>query len=77
MRRTTIALDERVWERIREKARAERRDFQDCANELLRLALGEAQCAPAPVAPLPVFDLGPSRVDLTDRDALEELMGES
>lgn len=75
MRRTTLALDERVYERIKAKARREHRHFQDCANELLwlglRTAAGQARQEPKP---LPVFHAGPLLVDVADREALYDLL---
>lgn len=75
MRRTTMALDERIYERVLEMARRQGRTFQECANELLRAGLDAVQRRPrAKGDPLPVFDLGEPAVDLGDRDALYDLM---
>ena len=74
MKRTTIALDERLLQRIRKKARREGRAVQDCVNELLALGLA-ASAQRADVAdPLPTFSLGAAAVDVADREALYDLM---
>ena len=73
-KRTTIALDERVIERIREKARAEGKSFQDCANELLWLGLQAAKALQRKPKPLPVFQLGAAKVDIADRVGLCDLL---
>jgi hypothetical protein len=75
MRRTTLALDERIYERIKAKARREHRHFQDCANDLLRLGLGaEATRARVKPKPLPVLHGGRLLVDVADREALYDVM---
>lgn len=74
MRRTTLALDERLLERVRDKARREGRKLQECVNELLALGLQAQEGNDRESVPLPVFDLGQARVDIADRDALYELM---
>ena len=70
MRRTTIALDERVYERVKARARKEHKHFQDCANELLILGLRTSSRKPTAPKPLPVYDMGAPLVDVADRDAL-------
>ncbi len=74
MRRTTVALDDRIYERVRDLARRSGRTFQECANELLRAGLDAATRSATRRKPLPVFDFGEPAVDLADRDALYELM---
>ena len=74
MKRTTLALDDRIHERIREISRVEGRQFQECANDLLAAGLAARNRKPEPASPLPVFSLGEAKVDLADRDALFDLM---
>ena len=74
MKRTTLALDDRTYERIREMARCEGRQIQECANELLKAGLAARSRKTAPPRPLPVFSMGAARVDVADRDALYDLM---
>ena len=74
MKRTTMALDERIWARVKQKAAQEGKDFQECANELLRLALDQSDRGTAQPVPLPSFAMGLALVDLADRDALEDRM---
>jgi hypothetical protein len=74
VKRTTMALDERLIERIREKARREGKPFQDCANELLRLGLEASAQSTTPPPPLPTFSLGEALVDIADREALYQVL---
>ncbi len=74
MKRTTVALDERLFEKIKDKARREGRPFQDCANELLRLGLEASSRSVEPPRPLPSYSLGEARVDIADREALYEVL---
>jgi hypothetical protein len=78
MKRTTLALDERLLARLRARARREGKQVQECANELLRLGLQavEATGPPATGLELPVFSLGEPRVDVADREALHDLLDE-
>lgn len=74
MQRTTIALDERIYARIKQMAEREGRYFQECANELLRLGLEAADRGTVPPLPLPVHSLGVPLVDIGDRDALLDVL---
>jgi hypothetical protein len=76
MKRTTIALDERLLNRIRAKARREGRHFQDCANDLLRIGLERVDRPQRPIKLLPTFSLGSSSVDIADREALLDILDE-
>ncbi len=76
MKRTTIALDERLLSRIRTKARREGRHFQDCANDLLRIGLERVDHPQRPIKLLPTFSLGSSSVDIADREALLDVLDE-
>ena len=75
MPRTTLAIDEDVLRRIKEKAAREGRTLQDVANELLRHALH--QQSPRPRRKLVLRGWKASEqpgVDLLDRDKLFDLM---
>ena len=73
MRRTTMALNELLVDRVRDIANREERTFQDVANELLRLGL-EVRKTRTDAEPLPAFETGGARLDVADRDALYDLM---
>jgi hypothetical protein len=73
MKRTTVALDDRLLERIRARARKERRQLQDCINELLALGLAAKVRRDGPRT-LPTYSLGEASVDLADREALHDLL---
>jgi len=74
MKRTTVALDDRLFERIRARARKERRQFQACVNELLALGLAAKVERKGKTTALPRFSLGQASVDLADREALHDLL---
>jgi len=77
MRRTTVALDDRLFARVKKKAQREGRQFQECVNELLAAGLTASELEPRHAKPpLPVFSLGEATVDVADRDALFDLMEE-
>ncbi|MGZ5444433.1 MAG: FitA-like ribbon-helix-helix domain-containing protein [Thermoanaerobaculia bacterium] len=75
MARTTLAIDDDVLKRIKEKAAREGRTLQDTANELLRQALVSQR----PRARIKLALRGwkaetRAGVDLLDRDKLFDLM---
>lgn len=75
MTRTTLAVDDDLLKRIKERAAREGRTFQDVANELLRQAL--AQQKPKKSAKLVLRGwtaIERPGVDLLDRDKLFDLM---
>lgn len=73
MKRTTLALDERILEKIRRLARKRGRTVQECANWLLRQALEGAEEKGRP-DPWPACSLGKPAVDIADREALLDFM---
>ena len=75
MKRTTLVLEDSNYYGIKKLSQEERRDMTAVVNEFLREGLAR-RCAHKAVepAPLPVFHLGVPRVDLADRDALEQAM---
>lgn len=75
MARTTLAIDDDLLKRMKEKAIREGRTLQDVANELLRQAL--AQQRPKSKAKLALRGwkaVEQPGVDLLDRDKLFDLM---
>jgi plasmid stability protein len=73
--RTTLAIDDDLLKRIKEKAAREGRALQDVANELLRLAL--VQQKPKRALKLELRGWKAKErpgVDLLDRDKLFDLM---
>ncbi len=75
MARTTLALDDDLLKRIKEKAAREGRSLQDVANELLRQAL--VQQNPQKKLKLTLHGWTAAErpgVDLLDRDKLFDLM---
>lgn len=74
MKRTTLVLEEGVLEGIRQEAHVEGLDMSQLVNEFLRQGLIRRREQVKPVSKLPVFSMGEPRVNLADRDALEQLM---
>ncbi len=78
MKRTTFVLEDGILEGIRQEAHLRNCDMSLIVNEFLRAGLHrKLRDSDANAMPLPVFEMGPSRANLADRDALEHLMGES
>jgi hypothetical protein len=77
MARTTLDLDASVVRELRRRGRHERKNMGQVASELLAQALAH-DGAGAPIPPLPwvARDLGPPRVDLMDKVALDALLDE-
>ena len=75
MARTTIAIDDDLLRRIKEKAAREGRSFQDLANSLLRQALAQQVARPRIKLALRGWKARQQPgVDLLDRDKLFDLM---
>ena len=74
MRRTTIALDEKIFKKIKTMAMEQGRHFQDCVNELLLKALTRESQHQQPIQSLPTISLGKARVDIADREQLYDVM---
>jgi hypothetical protein len=75
MGRTTVALDDRLLTRVKEKAHREGRTLQDCLNELIAAGLVQQQSSsPTRDREFPAFELGEPLVDLADREALYDQM---
>ncbi len=75
MPRTTLAIDDDLLKRIKEKAASEGRPMQDVANELLRQALIQQKTRRALKLELRGWKAKErSGVDLFDRDKLFDLM---
>lgn len=74
MKRTTLILEDAIMEGIREAAHASRRDMSVVVNEFLREGLQRHAMAGPAEAELPSFAMGRPRVNLADRDILEQIM---
>jgi plasmid stability protein len=77
MPRTTLMIDDALFSELRKRAAAQSRTIQDVANQALRAGLfGKSTDAPYQLK-LEGWDGRPlPGVDLTDRDALLDLMEE-
>lgn len=75
MARTTLAIDDDVLKRIKEKAAREGRTVQETANELLKQALTQARSRPRIKLALRGWKAETrAGVDILDRDRLFDLM---
>ncbi|MDH3524046.1 MAG: hypothetical protein OES32_10710 [Acidobacteriota bacterium] len=74
MKRTTLVLEEGCMDGVREIAHKESRQISEVVNELLAEGLARRIPRVAPPLELPVFSMGRPRVNLADRDALEQAM---
>ena len=74
MKRTTLILEDGCMEGVREIAHRENRKISEVVNELLAEGLARRTPLEAGDFELPVFSMGRPRVNLADRDALEQAM---
>ena len=72
----TLDIDEGVMRRLREEASRRGVTAAALAELALRRVLDAPAEAPPPSdgLPLPSWSIGPMRVDITDREAIDELM---
>ena len=75
MKRTTLTLDEKCMEKVKELARVENRQISEIVNDLLLEGLmRREQQKERREFSLPRFSMGKPRVNLADRDALKSVM---
>lgn len=78
MKRTTLVLEDELLQAVRETAHRRGTDMSRIANEWLSLGFQhEREQQTSAVRPLPVHRMGVPRVNLADRDQLQNLMDES
>jgi plasmid stability protein len=73
--KTTLNIDDTVMARLRRESARTGRTMSELVETALRRLLQSRAEAPEP-EPLPSFDSGGALVDITDRDALYQAMGE-
>jgi predicted DNA-binding ribbon-helix-helix protein len=74
MKRTTLILEDGFMDAVREIAHREKRKLSEVVNELLAEGLARRARREIDSFELPVFSMGRPRVNLADRDALEQAM---
>ena len=75
MKRTTLVLEDGCIDAVRELAQRQGRQLSEVVNELLTEGLQRRrESEEQPPFVLPSFRMGPPRVDVADRDALEAAM---
>lgn len=72
--KTTLNIDDTVVARLREEAARQGRTMSELVEAALRLLL-EAEDRTHSLPPLPQLSSGGAYVDVSDRDALYEVMG--
>lgn len=73
--KTTLQIDDGVFVRLKEEAARQGRTMSELVEASLRLLFRTPRAA-STLPKLPSFDCGGARVDVADRDALYDLMGE-
>lgn len=75
--KTTLIIDDRLMRRVRREAARRDWNLSEVVEAALRLLLDSEGMARQvkPLPRLPRFNLGGSRVNLADRNALDEVMG--
>jgi hypothetical protein len=74
MKRTSLVLEDGIMRGIKREAVARGSDMSKVVNEFLREGLSRRQQKQSPTVKLPAYAMGEVRVNLADRDALEDLM---
>ncbi|MGH9466341.1 MAG: hypothetical protein ACRD1Y_03200 [Terriglobales bacterium] len=72
--KTTLIIPDTLYRSIKQRAVAQRRSISAIVSEYLQAGLRRAPQPDRTPPPLPCFDLGLARVDVSDRDALERAM---
>ncbi len=76
VKRTTLILEDACMEGVRSLAQRERLDMSRVVNELLAEGLQRRTRISRLPFHLPVFRMGTPRVNISDRDALDAVMGD-
>lgn len=71
--KTTLVIADPVMIRLKEEAARRRSTISELVEAALRLLLDHEEAEPQ-LPPLPSFDLGKARVDVSDREALYRAM---
>ena len=71
--KTTLSIDDTVMDALRREAVRSGRTMSELVETALRQLL-QARHEPPHLSPLPSFDSGGARVDVSDRDALYRVM---
>jgi hypothetical protein len=74
MKRTTLILEESCMDQIRKLANEQDRTISEVVNDLLVEGLQKRKKKASPRFKLRTYSMGKPRVNLGDRDALEDLM---
>ena len=76
MKRTTLVIEEELLEKIKKRARREKRSLKECVNNILREGLKRNSSDKPWKLSWKTFAMGRPLVDLSNRDALYHLMEE-
>ncbi len=73
--KTTLVIDDGVMSRLKQEAARRGITMSELVESALRLLLEERR-EPRELPPLPTYPMGPPLVDIADREALYEAMGD-
>jgi len=77
MARTTLVLDDACMKKLRRLAHDQGKTLTSLVNELLIEGVHRREQPERTIKPaIPTFSMGVPKVDLADRDALEDVMSE-
>lgn len=72
--KTTLVIDDGVMRQLKQEAARQGLTLSELVEAALRRMLDSAESEPRPLPPLPVFDGGRLLVDVTDREALCDVL---
>lgn len=75
--KTTLTIDDGVMRRLKAEAARRGCTMSELVESALRMLLRPQPGSKQSKAPLPTFDMGHAKVDVADREALEEVMEEA
>ena len=75
--KTTLMISDPVWRALKKEAAERKKTMSELVETALRAFLEREQDGAYELPPLPTFLAGTPRVDISDRDALHDLMGDN
>jgi len=72
--KTTLTIDDNIMKKLKEEAAKRNTTITQLVESALRLMLVPNRGEKTKIAPLPIFDLGRTYVDISDRDSLYQAM---
>lgn len=72
--KTTLTIDDNIMKKLKEEAAKRNTTITQLVESALRLMLVPNSGEKTKIVPLPIFDLGRTYVDISDRDSLYQAM---